>query len=150
MKKSIGRQDIPGLVIMVIIGIALTAFGSLKIKSAQETKKWPVTTGIVTVSEIAGAIKYYPSVSFSYNIDKVDYTSTRISQINFTSKKKSVVEKTLKKYPVGSEVKVYYNGSNPAEALLEPGINTGNIMLLGFGILLLAVPVFLVIFLKLK
>jgi hypothetical protein len=60
----------------------------------------------------------------------------------------NVVEEFLQKYPLGSEVKVYYNESNPYRVYLEPGINSGNILLLAFGILLLAIPIFSVVFMK--
>ena len=148
MKGVIGRQDIPGLVITVIIGLALTFLGTVKLKNAAETNKWPITKGTVTSSEVAGAMKYYPSVSYTYIVDSTVYNSNRISNMNFNTKNRSVVEEVLKNYPLGSEIKVYYNSADPSKALLEPGINTGNIFLLAFGILILAIPTFLVLFLK--
>jgi hypothetical protein len=148
MKATIGRQDVPGLIIIALIGVALTFLGFTKIRKATEAKKWPVTNGIVTRSEVSGTIKYYPSVTYTYTVNNVVYNSNSISNINFNTKNRRVVEEFLKKYPSGSEIKVYYNGSEPSEALLEPGINTGNIFLLAFGIILLAIPVFLVIFIK--
>jgi hypothetical protein len=148
MKPVIGRKDLPGLVIIVIIGLALTFLGFARIKTAAEAKRWPATKGIITSSEVSGAIKYYPTVGYTYTIDNVVYTSDRISNINFNSKNRSVVEEFLKKYPLGSEVTIYYNDSDPSDAFLEPGINKGNILLLAFGIVILAIPVLLVIFMK--
>jgi hypothetical protein len=148
MKAVIGRQDIPGLVISAIIGLALTLLGSVKLKNAAETNRWPITNGTVTSSEVAGAMKYYPSVSYNYIVDSAVYTSNRISNMNFNTKNRSVVEEVLKKYPLGSEVKVYYNSTDPSKSLLEPGINTGNILLLAFGLIVLAIPTFSVLFMK--
>ena len=149
MKAVIRRQDIPGLVIMAIIGLALTFLSITKIKKATEAKSWPVTTGTVTSSELKGGTKYYPSVTYTYTVDSVVYNSNSISNINFSTKNRSVVEEFLKKYSLGSEIKVFYNDSEPSDALLEPGINTGNIVLLAFGIGLLAIFIFSVIFFKL-
>jgi hypothetical protein len=148
MKAVIGRQDIPGLVIMFILGLALTFLGFTKFKNATDAKSWPVTIGLVTGSGVAGAIKYYPSVTYTYTVDSVVYNSNGLSNINFSTKNRSVVEEFLKKYPLGAEIKVYYKGSEPSRSLLEPGINTGNILLLAFGIIVLAIPVFLLIFMK--
>jgi hypothetical protein len=148
MKAVIRRQDIPGLVMIAIIGIGLTFLGFVKIKNAADAKSWPVTNGVITSSRVAGAIKYYPSLDYKYMVDSIVYSSNSISNINFTSKNESTVEEFLKKYPLGSETKVYYNRLKPAKAFLEPGINNGNIILLAFGIFLLAIPVFLVIFIK--
>lgn len=148
MKAVIKRQDMPGLVIMAIIGIGLTFLGIAKIRIAADAGKWPVTKGTITGSTVAGAIKYYPSITYTYKVDSIVYSSNSISNINFNSKNINTVEEFLKKYPLNSEVNVYYNTLKPSKAYLEPGINSGNIVLLAFGILLLAVPVFLVIFMK--
>ena len=148
MKAVIGRQDLPGLIIIVLIGIGLTFLGITKFKKAAEAKSWPTTKGTITSSKVGGAIKYYPSLTYSYTVDSIEYSSNTISNINFNSKNSKTVEDFLKKYPLGSEIKVYYNGSEPSLAMLEPGINSGNIILLAFGILLLAIPVILIIFLK--
>lgn len=148
MKAAIGRQDIPGLMISAIIGLALTILGSVKFKNASETNRWPITKGTVTSSEVGGATKYYPSVIYTYIVDSTVYTSNRISSMNFNTKNRSVVEEVLKKYPMDSEIKVYYNSADPSEALLKTGINTGNILLLAFGIIVLAIPIFSVLFMK--
>jgi hypothetical protein len=148
LKAIIGRQDIPGLVIMVILGLVLTFWGYTKFKNATDSKSWPVTIGLVTGSEVAGAIKYYPSIVYTYTVDSIVYNSNSISNINFNAKNRSVVEEFLIKYPLGAKIKVYYNGSEPSKALLEPGINTGNILFLAFGIIVLAIPIFLVVFMK--
>lgn len=150
MKAVIGRQDIPGLVISAIIGLALTFLGSVKLKNAADTNNWPITNGTVTRSEVGGAMKYYPSVSYTYIVDSTVYTSNIISSMNFNTKNRSVVEEVLKKYPVDSEIKVYYCSEDPSRALLEPGINTGNILLLIFGIIVLSIPALSVIFMKFR
>lgn len=148
MKAAMRRQDVPGLVMIAIIGIGLTFLGFAKIKLAADSKKWPVTNGTITSSRVAGAIKYYPSLTYTYMVDSIVYSSNSISNINFNSKNEDTVKEFLKKYPLGSEIKVYYKNSEPSRAFLEPGINNGNIILLAFGIFLIAIPVFLVIFIK--
>ena len=70
--------------------------------------------------------------------------------MNFNSKNRSVVEEFVKKYPSGSQMKVYYYSTDPSRAILEPGINTGHILLLAFGIIVLAIPVLLVLFMKVE
>lgn len=150
MKAVIKRQDIPGLVVIAIIGLGITFLGLVKLKNAIATNRWPITNGTVTNSEVSGAIKYYPSVKYTYTIDSVVYSSNRISNMNFNTKNRSVVEEVLKKYPLGSGIKVYYNSADPSNALLEPGINNGNILLFAFGIILLAIPILCVSLMKLE
>jgi len=148
MKAVIGRQDIPGLIISAIIGLGLTFLGSVKLKNAAETNRWPITNGTVTSSEVGGTMKYYPSVSYAYIVDSAVYTSNTISNMNFNTKNRSVAEEVIKKYPLDAEIKVYYNSTDPSKALLEPGLKPGNILLLAFGLIVLAVPVISVIFMK--
>ncbi len=148
MKAVIGRQDIPGLVIMTILGLGLTFLATAKIMKAATAKKWPVTMGTITNSSVSGAIKYYPSVTYTYTVDSVAYNSNRVANMSFKTKNMSVVEDFLKKYPNGSQIQVYYNDSKPSDAFLEPGITSGNYLLSAFGLLLLAIPVLSVILMK--
>ena len=96
MKAVIGRQDIPGSVISAIIGLGLTFLGSVKLKNAAETNRWPITNGKVISSEVGGVMKYYPFVSYTYIVDSTVYTSDRISNMNYNTKNRSVVEEALK------------------------------------------------------
>lgn len=150
MKGVIVRQDIPGLLVMIVLGLIITIIGFVKLKNAMETNKWPITYGTVTGSVIGGAIKYYPSVNYTYMVDSTVYSSNRISNMNFSTKNRSVVEDVLKKYPLSSKIKVYYNISDPSKAILEPGVNTGNILLFAFGLLILAIPILCVSLMKLE
>jgi hypothetical protein len=150
MKAVIKRQDIPGLVIIALIGIGLTFLGTVKLKNAARSRNWPVTTGTIIRSEVGGAIKYYPSILYTYTLDNAIYTSTGISNVNFNTKKRKVAEDFIKKYPTGSKVKVFYNSEDPSKALLEPGINTGHILLLAFGIFLTALPIIFVSIMKVE
>lgn len=150
MKPVIGRKDMPGLVVLAIIGLAMTFLGLVKLKNAMATNEWPTTKGTVTGSEVSGAIKYYPSVAYTYSVDSVAYSSNSIGNMNFNTKNRSIAEEVIKKYPLSSEIKVYYNSADPSDALLEPGVNTGNILLLAFGIIILAIPVLCLFFMKLE
>jgi hypothetical protein len=148
MKATITRQDVPGLVILTIIGLALTSLGAVMLKNAIDAKNWPVTNGTITSSEVAGSIKYNPSINYTFSVDGVDYNSSQISNMNFSTKNKSVAQEVVNRYPAGSVAVVHYNSKNPSQSYLQPGINTGHLLLLLFGIIALAVPVFSAIFLK--
>ncbi|MBK6283769.1 MAG: DUF3592 domain-containing protein [Draconibacterium sp.] len=150
MKATLTRQDLPGLVLLTIIGLALTTVGGVMLKNAIESKNWPVTNGTVTGSEVAGSIKYYPSITYTFTIEGVDYSSDQISNMNFRTKNKSVAQEVVNRYQVGSVATVHYNSTNPSKSYLEPGINTGHLLLLLFGIIALAIPVFSFIFLKIE
>lgn len=149
MKATITRQDLPGLIISAIIGLGLTFLGVVKFKNANETKSWPVTQGTVTASEVAGSIKYNPSVNYTYSVNGTEYSSNQIGTMNFRTKNKSVAEEVVAKYQAGAAVEVHYNSKNPSDAYLEPGTETGHFLLLLIGILVLSVPVFSLVLIKL-
>ena len=148
MKATINRQDIPGLVILTIIGLALTTLGAVMLKNAIESKNWPVTNGTITSSEVAGSIKYNPSINYTFSVDGVDYSSNQISNMNFRTKNISVAQAVVNRYPAGSVAAVHYNSKSPSQSFLEPGIDTGHLILLLFGVIALGIPVFSAIFLK--
>lgn len=150
MKAVIKRGDLPGLVMLVIIGLGLTILGTLKLKNAAESNNWPVTSGIITGSRVGGAIKYYPALTYTYTVDSTVYTSDRIANMNFLTKNQSVAEEVLNRYPLNSEVKVYYQSTDPSKAFLEPGIQSGNFLLLAIGLFILAVPILTLVFMKLE
>jgi len=150
MKAVIGRQDVPGLVIMFILGLGISVLGAVKLKNAADTGKWPATDGIITGSDVGtSGTKYYPAITYSYTVDDIEYASDVIGNMKFNSKYRDNIEEFLQKYQLNSKTRVYYNADEPSMALLEPGIARGNFMLLAFGILILAVPIFLLSFMKL-
>jgi hypothetical protein len=149
MKATIVRQDLPGILIMFILGIGLTFLGTVKLKKAAETKNWPSVNGIITGSDVSSSgTKYYPLVNYSYTLYGIEYSSNTISNMKFNSKYRDYVEEYLQKYKPDSEIKVYYNSADPSQSLLEPGIVTGHYLLLAIGILILAIPALLLAFLK--
>jgi hypothetical protein len=52
---------------------------------------------------------------------------------------KDTVKAAAERYPVGRTVKVYYNPSNPSEAVLEPGLWYGNFIFAGIGVVIIGV-----------
>jgi len=81
-------------------------------------------------------IKFYPIIKYSYIVAERDYQSERItlgahprirgtimdiiSSISSNSKLEWA-QKIVDKYPIGADVKVFYDPNSPKEAILEPG-----------------------------
>lgn len=60
----------------------------------------------------------------TYNVDGVRYSSKRVKAgINFSTSSLASAEKTVNKYPVGREIRVYYNPRSPKKSFLETGVN---------------------------
>lgn len=80
---------------------------------------------------------YRPVIVYTYTVGGREYTADRVTlggQAGWSSSR--FFQRSLAKYPPGSPVTVYYNPSNPSEAVLERRV-WGSRLLVGLGLLLL-------------
>jgi hypothetical protein len=108
---------------------------------ADHSIHWPTTNGTVLESNIevgtwsskrVGSKPYYqPKISYSYKVNGAEYRSKKVS---FTERSGSVDQSWAKSitssYPIGKKVTVYYKPGDPTYAVLEPGVNTDNYVVL--------------------
>ncbi|MDB6057641.1 MAG: hypothetical protein JWO95_1485 [Verrucomicrobiales bacterium] len=100
------------------------------------TYGWPVVDGIVRTAEMKsrssgeGGTTYSPKISYEYNAGESEFTGETIA---FGMMSGSSSFDDSRQYPVGKKVLVHYNPSNPAQAVLEPGIHGGTWSFLGLG-----------------
>lgn len=96
-------------------------------RKASAAQNWPTASGTVVESRLEtrrssnnrGWVNY-PRVVYTYSVGGQSYSSDRISpglEVGGTS-----APGVVARYPVGSQVKAYYNPQNPSDAILE--INT--------------------------
>lgn len=65
---------------------------------------------------------YEPIITYIYAVDGVSYTGDRVSSWdNLRSSSRGNAEEVVQEYQPGSVVQVFYDSSNPAEAILETG-----------------------------
>jgi protein-S-isoprenylcysteine O-methyltransferase Ste14 len=134
-----------GLPMLVVAGVvAAQAWrGQLRANVARD---WPQTTGQVVwsgiyetkvreyrrvgVSRTRWATRYGPRVVYTYTIDGVRHQAERLQMgWALVFSEASGAEQTAARYPAGSQVTVYYNPANPAEATLDRRIGWGTRML---------------------
>lgn len=136
MTKDILEILIP--LVFIIVSIYVVMVSARSLRKANGSLRWQSTSGQIlsprkrTVHYANGARHgggtYEAEVSdvnYSYTVDGTEYTGERISYgvggAHGSSKKAHA------KFPPGSTVKVYYNPSDPSEAVLEPGGQLGNL-----------------------
>ncbi len=97
-------------------------------KRENATQTWPTVSGEITASKInrrhdseQGYVEY-PHVSYTYEVNGKKHHSSNIMAGGELGGVK--VESTLARYPLGSQVTVYYDPQNPKDAVLEPGNKT--------------------------
>lgn len=134
--------------------LALAALGGWLIyttfkdrQKAAASKNWPSVNAQITLSEVRESqsrdsegdlqTSYYPYVQYTYQIGGVVYQGDKITfgarKMYYSTKKAAAA---LASYPLGAQVKAFYNPTNLQEAVLEQRSVGSNLMLI-FGILLL-------------
>jgi hypothetical protein len=91
-------------------------------KAEREASQWPSVNGTVLSARLVshGSIRYradYPEVTYSFEVDGKTYKSKHISAGGEMGG--VTAEGVLARYPVGSQVTVYYNPKKPNNAVLE-------------------------------
>jgi hypothetical protein len=97
---------------------------------AQASQTWPSVMGTVTASSVevstssdsdgGSTTSYYPAVTYQYDVLGHRYTSDRISfGFRVGSGNRVQAQAVADRYIAGNQIRVYYNPTNAAEAVLE-------------------------------
>ena len=129
--------------IVGIIGAALTIFlGIPMVMNALESKGWPSTDGVITVSEFTtnrdnddGSITYGASVAYDYKVNGTPYTGSTVHFGQYGTSDPSYGRGIVNRYPAGKQVRVYYDSGDPSTSVLEPGAGWSSFMVAGIGAL---------------
>lgn len=101
-----------------------------------KSSNWPTTAGLITSSNIeswkeSGDTYFEPKIEYKYEIDNLIYSSNRIRFGGFVPSFPSYsveARETIRRYPSGIAVQVYFDPDNPSLSVLEP--RTGQIRIL--------------------
>ena len=121
-----GTIDFPAVLMFLFFGFiaAFTLFAlmstALDILEARRAKNWPVTQGVVLVSEaqMDPRGRYLPSVRYRYSVAGRVYIGQRIAIGPQASGGKERAEILAAFYPVGKDISVFFNPERPDEAVL--------------------------------
>jgi hypothetical protein len=122
-------------ILCIIIGIGLLGLGYYFQKKAEAIDKWPGVTGKVIAAKVVqstsqkslrrndkssqSVLTFYPVIEYEYTVNDKKYSSDRLSLSVEPKSNPKYFEPILKKYAPGTDVKVFYNPDNPADAVLE-------------------------------
>lgn len=139
--------------VFFLVGIALVYGGVTATLQGLSSGSWPAVNGTiirtnVTVSHSYSSsshtetTSYYPDVTYSYQVGGRNFSSGRITVVS-TGGSYSYAYGFVTQHPVGSSVTVYYNPSDPSQALLEKGVDLGSVVLLVAGLAMMIVMGFM-------
>jgi hypothetical protein len=123
--KKNGKSNVNPVIMVLFAGIVIGLYGIYKIYKGYESQNWPTTEGRITDSRLAGAKRILGRrayIKYEYFVDGKHYVSPQISYTFIIGNYSSSIE-TLRKYPKGKAVIVYYNPDSPRDAVLETEIS---------------------------
>ena len=109
-----------------LFGPALIGLGTYGVYRSAGSDNWPTTQGKVIKSDVqvmgTGSRGKSFVLEYAYTVSGQPYTSNTIYFQTNTGKGHYYLPRRSADYGKGKTVKVYYNPSDPAIAVLEPGI----------------------------
>jgi hypothetical protein len=103
-----------------------------------ESVDYPQVTGTVTHCEIRthhgskGGTSYEPFIKYRYAVGGHPFTGTRLRYNSVSSSNYGAASSLVDEHPVGSPLQVYYDPTNPQDALLLPGIEGSDFIMVLF------------------
>jgi hypothetical protein len=137
--------------ILTVLMFFSAAFGLLQYRRDLQTAAWPSVKGVVLHARTRQC--YFrgtptglsPEVTYKYVVNGQEWIGTRLDIKNHCAADE-VVQSYVAKFPVRSQVLVFYNPSSPAESLLHPGPGREQIDLFHLAQIQLGLSVFLALF----
>ncbi|MBL4850802.1 MAG: DUF3592 domain-containing protein [Gammaproteobacteria bacterium] len=128
------------LLLVLLGGIGVTIWGWKILLVSRKMSQWPAVEGEITKSNSAHLSgEFSPNIQYHYVVNGKGYQR----DFEFPRDVESIPELSasyIKKYPMGKKVTVYYNTSNPDEAVLEPTLR-GDWMILVLGLVAIVAAV---------
>jgi hypothetical protein len=127
--------------VFVAIGAGVLYYARSVSQKMQQSLSWPSTRGEIAHSAVlretqnsssSNAPTYKADVAYRYQVQGRDYSSEQVSLADYSSTT-GRAQSIVNRYPHGAPVTVYYNPTNPAEAVLERDASSGLNLLYLFG-----------------
>jgi hypothetical protein len=143
------------LLVFVGVGIGLSIWGWSVLQNARVSESWPTTSGEVLSANVRiddddDGTSYFGDVTYSYAVDDFRYTSDSVSFGQYGSSNRDHAEGIVARYPVGSQVTVYYDPEDVETAVLEPGVTWSSYLLIGMGLIFTCIPIIILPFTLLR
>lgn len=124
------------IIVLVVFGLVLAGFGLYRYNIGRESSHWPSVKGTITHAhaqshKVKKGHHYLPSLKYTYSVNGSSYTGRRITASDEYQKTLGGAKDILRRYPVGGEVRVYYDPADAGTSLLEVGVKKNVFILLG-------------------
>lgn len=104
----------------LLIGAASGAYLARNLAKVKRVSNWIVTEGTVIESKVIPVDDVFePYVRYTYSVRGEKFTHDKHKNFSVVCEYKFLAKKYLKPYPVGKNVKVYFDRNNPQNSVLE-------------------------------
>ncbi len=115
--------------LFIALSLAWLVFGAIGFHKAVVSQGWPVTDGTVVSAQVVRpsgkSTKYIAEIGYSYQVNGKEYTSKNFKATSARGTS-GWAKELVALHPVGSMVSVHYNPDKPADAVIEPGLQSDN------------------------
>jgi hypothetical protein len=134
--------------ILTVCGYALGHYlGKPLLDHAKASASWPSVSGKIESSQVITHHAhrhhgkhsnrnntYSHLVEYNYQVNQQQFTNKVVwFGDDYSSSSRTTHQNVVQRYPVGTEVKVYYDPSHPELSVLEPGAKFSSYVLYGLG-----------------
>jgi hypothetical protein len=128
---------VPAMMVLIVISLVVLMIVRAITKETSAMKNWPTTAGRIIRSEITTTVQqhrrpnrprgdydvtmYVPRIVYAYEAGGHSFQSDGIGW-STSANRRSVAEKQVKRYPLQSQVQVFYNPDDPSQATLSPSV----------------------------
>jgi len=118
--------------------IAFDGFIGRSLWNQFASRSFTVVTGQITHSQVTphrgskGGITYGVDIRYRYTVNDRSFDGKRFRYNANASSDSGWAKKAVAAHPVGSHTQVFYNPRNPQEAVLSPGVDGSDLMLVLF------------------
>lgn len=122
------------VVLFIVSGLIASVWGWMIVAKGRQTLRWPAVDGVIERADpTTDDDDLLPHIEFSYSVAG----QRRQGVVEFpagTTPTPELATSYLKKYPVGTPVRVHYDPAAPERATLEPGPRQGDWLVFAFGV----------------
>ena len=142
-----------GFGFMLVFGVVWTAIAVYIFTRSRKSASWPEAVGKVLFTEVrrvqsgthsasTGSLTYQPYIKYEYAVGgrRYDNANYSVAARPWTADPAPAAE-ILTRYPVGGDVPVFYDPSNPGDSALIPGDSGGNSYFLALGAVFLTIGI---------
>jgi hypothetical protein len=134
-----------GFGFMLLFGVVWTAIAVYIFTRSRKSASWPEAVGKVLFTEVrrvdtvtssarTGSLTYQPYIKYEYSVGGSRYENAAYSvAARAWTADPAPAADILTRYPVGGDVPVFYDPSNPRDSALIPGDSGGNWYFLALG-----------------